>query len=1247
MSWSVFGNRTAHERVEPPLAAPQAQEDINEQTQGLLTDKEKWQRSKQRWNPDIKPADEAFSITYNYFLEELKTKSPEAVVNKDFSNHEVRKFLSGYVDKKRFKAIGVLQTSDKDRYIGLLQTDDYKDVKAHSSPLALKLTMMYFGLPVAPMAFTDPLQASGESPFTNLVFSSGLNEVEDEFDDEDLSFVPEQLRPLRFLNYYDRRGHGKDNAHMNPEKTYELFYGIPMVVPTHELMTRTRLRGAGVQDASDDLDFATDDSSDEMLTMVTPSSPESTNTNRLSPHIALHDGERDANAGEQVYLWGLSGRTVFSYFDPKSFFSAIDRILGLRKRSDGDTYVGITISLLSHPKGERGPCRVLASDQCFLGRCKEDELNFHRTWLDTVQYFDDQIKDGDALDICVVRISEDIHFSEMQDKLAYRPSLNEGKVVAFSLSDDSNGALSYLSMSRDVDRYTTAVQYQAWFRSLWRTLSHPPEEQLRTYSIGSNEVLPPQSCLVRITCADASEDETPHWFLSDVGPTREAWEYFIEAYYVKGCKEFILNAIPMTDPRASSITVHAATASVATDAEQMVQEVQERDREFYWGCHSHIDDAIAFQETDQPQAQAAAARPPQLNSLGRPANGVQLSDFAKGKAFREWSYAHPLSIHMQGQYPSIPINAPPLETILKTPGINGGPSDSVPVMSTQVLTPSEQRHLQETVFEMRSLALNRAQPCPFRPCSKHFAIDDAGRQLFRDHIQNTHIDKKCPLCDDKMFGYYDAQTKQQHFYEKHVYYFSHKDDLHLNTVFEVDSLHLTDKREAKWNFCARCGRDHNKLNVNGDRAQHDNICFPGVTEEEARRRYCVDCGGNTNGATRHSHKHLDECSYKPPTGEGPINTVTGEPNESPNDGRLTRYWEKQRRFTRNDTPNIVQVPKGCYVKGCTKTNLQELHADALFSHYGTETHINATDRLRFCPICNLDFVAREWTDKKQKVDHFKDHVEEREKRIKLDLEIAKATNKLDAVVLDKINLRNEDEFVLSTTREASHQAEAQVVSSKLEKDIERLLEDQKRATQESQARFDSLETSFKNLMDAFVQDRTAKRSREPTSTPNLSGTGSSKRQRTSKAFDIVEAHTPQGHSPDQESWDTTPSTGSSGAIMTPSDGTSPAGARGSEPPSSTSSRTLGPLTSPLAPTSAPSMARTRERNLPLDPDTSQQQVTAPIRHASKSKSSKTTVQSGGSRRRTSARRAQVVRTEQANQVIADEDDNDVQEVEEQ
>lgn len=1079
MSFASFFQSRELANVEPVVTAepaidPQLPTDIS-----TLTDTAKWQHSKKRWDRTINPGSAKFRIVYDYFVEQLKTLSPDAVVRANFATHEVRKFLNGFVDKKRLGAIHAQQKREKRVFRnlradgGVFKTADFPADLQNPAPLPLKLTILYFGLPVEPMTFTDPLQTDGTQLFANLNFASVFEDDEDEdFDDEDLSFVPEELRLLRFLNYYDRRGFGKDNSHsqctcslsylinqmltltctVNPEKTYELFYGIPMVVPANELMSRMGLRGAGVDDASDDEISDVDGTSDDASTSV----------DRVSPHIT-----RNANSGEQVYLWGLSGRTTFSYFDAKSFFSAIDRLLGLSKRGDEYTSVGVTISLLSHPKGQRGPCTVLASDQCFLGRSAEDELNFYKTWLETVQYFDDQIKDGHALDMCVAQISQDVHFSESQKPLAYQPSLADDQVVSFSLSGEEDKTLSYLSMNDGVNGETASSHYQAWFKSLWRTLSQPTEEQLETYSVGAKNVIAPQSCLMNIcTRNDDGKTEGEHWFFSDVGPTPDAWKSFIDAYQTNGHREFVLNAIPTTDPRASSITVPTETNSATTGSESVKLVQSEMDRQHYWGCHNHSEDTIAFME--------ARPGPVRLNKLGRPANGVQLDDFAKGKAFREWSYAHPLSIHMEGQHPHFPINAPPLEHILKTPGVNGKLSDSLPVMSTAVMTPSEQRHLQETVFEMRSLALNRAQPCPFKPCRSHFAIDDDGREKFQKHIQELHIDKKCPLCDNRTFGYLSLEQKKTHFFEAHPNHWSKKDDHLFNSIFKVKSKGFTHVREEIWNFCARCGRDHNRLNVVGDRAHHDNKCFPGLATAELYKNHCVQCGvadstghkctpktvkdhmgqpttvvhctkcalgthllSQSYAAKHHArckgvhndpahfccwcgvdvsimprtegYKHLDGCRLKPSNGEGPIDTAAGAPRDSPRDNAQSRAVIRTMILTEDGKKkNIVEVPSECVFAGC-KTQVGKYNAKALLKHFA-DTHGSGTDRLRTCPICDLDFSKREWTRKDDKVGHFRDHIERREKRLVLDLKIADKPNKLDAEVTELIRSRNLDEF---------------------------------------------------------------------------------------------------------------------------------------------------------------------------------------------------------------------------------------------
>lgn len=248
-----------------------------------------------------------------------------------------------------------------------------------------------------------------------------------------------------------------------------------------------------------------------------------------------------------------------------------------------------------------------------------------------------------------------------------------------------------------------------------------------------------------------------------------------------------------------------------------------------------------------------------LDNNGFPMRGEVLDDFAKGKIFREWSYGRPLSINMQGQAPSIPINAPPLEALLKTPGHGALPSDSVPVISTQVMTPTEQRHLQEAFFRMRTFALNRAQPCPYEGCLAYFPVDDAGLISFRKHLKDAHMGVNCPFCKDPLFAYYSPKQIKDHFIDNHSDYFSMKDDLRRDTGATCPDYQNVHRREEMWNYCARCGRNHNLLNVKADRQYHDNTCYPGapiadvVASDGGTRCFCRHCGLEDLGSLDSPH----------------------------------------------------------------------------------------------------------------------------------------------------------------------------------------------------------------------------------------------------------------------------------------------------------------------------------------------------------------------------------------------------------
>lgn len=178
-----------------------------------LTEDQRWDRSKLRWKPLIDSKDPEFKAVLQKYAADLQEKSVHNILTESFSKHEIRKFESGYVDSKRSPEIHKTQKNDAERFREKMGRCPWSDLDPNvRSSLVFKLTLMHFGFPVEPMRFTDPLNLSG--PLANLGFTSAFQDDDgDDFDDNDMTFVPEELRPLRFLNSYDKRGYGKDNSH--------------------------------------------------------------------------------------------------------------------------------------------------------------------------------------------------------------------------------------------------------------------------------------------------------------------------------------------------------------------------------------------------------------------------------------------------------------------------------------------------------------------------------------------------------------------------------------------------------------------------------------------------------------------------------------------------------------------------------------------------------------------------------------------------------------------------------------------------------------------------------------------------------------------------------------------------------------------------------------------------------------------------------------------------------------------------
>lgn len=172
-----------------------------------------WAQYLSRIKPDITPSDSVFQAQLRIFHAALQHDSIESVLHAHFAEYDVWKFVQGRVSKKQYAHVRAQQDRDTVAYKELMRKPGWKDAAGRET-LVFKCTMMYFGLPVQPMLFADSVRMSNNAM---RLFAPDTEADDDERDGdgdgEDITFVPEEMRPLRFLNHYHRIQHGKDNTH--------------------------------------------------------------------------------------------------------------------------------------------------------------------------------------------------------------------------------------------------------------------------------------------------------------------------------------------------------------------------------------------------------------------------------------------------------------------------------------------------------------------------------------------------------------------------------------------------------------------------------------------------------------------------------------------------------------------------------------------------------------------------------------------------------------------------------------------------------------------------------------------------------------------------------------------------------------------------------------------------------------------------------------------------------------------------
>ncbi|TDZ34541.1 hypothetical protein C8035_v010841 [Colletotrichum spinosum] len=222
--------------------------------------------------------------------------------------------------------------------------------------------------------------------------------------------------------------------------------------------------------------------------------------------------------------------------------------------------------------------------------------------------------------------------------------------------------------------------------------------------------------------------------------------------------------------------------------------------------------------------------------------------------------------------PSIPINAPPAEQIMRTGG------SRVPMVIKNVLTPTEQQKLQEDFWTVRGMMLDRINKCPYETCRFTYRMDEESKLL--QHVEREHVGDKCPWCSVQLFAHWSDGQRSEHFRDKHADVFrrilkeaSKPDAASSGTVRRATKALLprssstavspfkivervgpsagplpkpsqparANKKESEYRYCDRCGRDHQILTDKDERNHHDHRCVP-LAEASGRCTFCETCG---------------------------------------------------------------------------------------------------------------------------------------------------------------------------------------------------------------------------------------------------------------------------------------------------------------------------------------------------------------------------------------------------------------------
>ncbi|KAJ3554238.1 hypothetical protein NPX13_g10669 [Xylaria arbuscula] len=161
----------------------------------------------------------------------------------------------------------------------------------------------------------------------------------------------------------------------------------------------------------------------------------------------------------------------------------------------------------------------------------------------------------------------------------------------------------------------------------------------------------------------------------------------------------------------------------------------------------------------------------------------------RAQELRDRTFTEATSIFTNPLKPVMPLNGPPLESIIKT-----GPS--MPGVSIAMMTPTEMLRLQQEVHSLRFQLLDRTRVCPYADCDRYFTFSD-GEGLDR-HIREEHNILRCYFCDKNadLLPYYDTDKIKEHFVAEH-----------LADILKIGNMQLVDAQPSSPEAKAEEGSD--------------------------------------------------------------------------------------------------------------------------------------------------------------------------------------------------------------------------------------------------------------------------------------------------------------------------------------------------------------------------------------------------------------------------------------------------------